>query len=507
MMRISTVARLAIGLVLLTMSLIYGADLVGLIPNQEEAILEERKRTIESLGFCCSAAIQKEDITTILTSVDVLVSGNEDILSAAIRLANGELLVGSDNHDSFWKGALPNKSTSTHIQLPLYKENELWGTVEMAFKPIGSGGIRGFFESTFVQLFLFFSLIGFIVYRFYLKKTLQHLDPSSVIPPRVKAALDTLSEGIVLMDMDERIVFANRVFSEKIGEPANTLLGRKTSNFNWIRPKSKDQAADLPWMVVLRDAKSQTGIRLGLSTGDGKKRTFMASATPIMTNKETCRGVLATFNDVTKVEEQNEQLQIMIDKLEKSRDEVRSKNEKLEFYATRDPLTSCLNRRSFFERFDYDLARMEHLNQELSCIMIDIDHFKAINDKFGHSVGDRAIKSVGEEISRHLRDDDYVARYGGEEFCIVLARTKIENALGVAERIREKVEAETLLDLKVTISLGVSSTRFGSHESPELIRQADQALYTSKESGRNCVTLYDPLSVHQDELTTTSSNH
>jgi polar amino acid transport system substrate-binding protein len=123
--------------------------------------------------------------------------------------------------------------------------------------------------------------------------------------------------------------------------------------------------------------------------------------------------------------------------------------------------------------------------------MVDIDHFKAVNDNYGHSTGDAVLSAVANILQNSVRQNDIVARFGGEEFCIVLPGTPQEQAMNIAETIRQKVEASSFDNISVTCSFGVTSIKFNAKAPSELIEQADLALFKSKSLGRNQVTLWD----------------
>lgn len=329
MFRISTAARLSLGLVLLTTSILLTADMLGLIPSRTKAIISERTKLCESLAVYGSIALQKNDTASILKALQVMVERNKDILSAALSNENGTIMKEVGDHGTHWQAAPQKGSTPTHVRVPIYKGSNHWGNIEISFRPINRKGIAGIWENTLVKLIGFFMLVGFTTYKFFLKKTLQHIDPSSATPPRVEAVLDTLTEGIILMDRNERIILANAAFAEKIEQPAPSLLGRKASQLEWTRPKSKEAVKDFPWLESLREEQNVTGVRLDMSTPSGHLRTFMVNGAPILDHLGKCRGVLATFNDVTLVEEQNERLQKMLEALEKSRDRVSRQNQEL----------------------------------------------------------------------------------------------------------------------------------------------------------------------------------
>ena len=189
----------------------------------------------------------------------------------------------------------------------------------------------------------------------------------------------------------------------------------------------------------------------------------------------------------------------IVAELEVAQAEILRQNDALERLASRDPLTGCFNRRAFYAQFEQAFAESREHNTELCCLMVDIDHFKRVNDQFGHAVGDQAIQAVAGCLSAGLRLTDTVGRYGGEEFCLMFPRTTLAEAPDLAERLRTQIEAEAgervraASRLVITVSCGISSTALGARTPLELIDQADKALYAAKEGGRNCVMVLDPI--------------
>ena len=165
---------------------------------------------------------------------------------------------------------------------------------------------------------------------------------------------------------------------------------------------------------------------------------------------------------------------------------------KYQRYATIDALTGLHNRGWLDDAFDREIKRSERDALPLSMIMIDVDNFKEYNDKYGHLAGDQVLVMVGESIRKPLRPNDLVARFGGEEFCVLLPETKLEYAVEVAERLRERVctaspgEVDGKQLPKVTISLGVTEYRPG-YELNTMIASADVAMYHAKSNGKNRV--------------------
>jgi diguanylate cyclase (GGDEF)-like protein len=168
----------------------------------------------------------------------------------------------------------------------------------------------------------------------------------------------------------------------------------------------------------------------------------------------------------------------------------KKQNRELDYLAARDPLTNCYNRRILIDKMDLDFEHPETLD-EYCIVMADIDNFKDVNDTHGHNVGDAVICGVANTLQECVRQNDIVARFGGEEFCIILHNVPENQALHIAESMREKVESSRFNDIATTCSFGVTSINFKATSSAELISQADLALYKSKSLGRNRVTMWN----------------
>jgi diguanylate cyclase (GGDEF)-like protein len=181
-------------------------------------------------------------------------------------------------------------------------------------------------------------------------------------------------------------------------------------------------------------------------------------------------------------------------KVKALQDELKERNQKLEELLNTDPLTQLANRSHLMRDLAQEFQRSLRGGQPLSLAMADIDHFKSINDTFGHQQGDLVLKVVAEAFRDHLREYDLAARFGGEEFALVLPATSPADALQVAERIREVIEAlrfsGPLEPLRMTISLGVATFPDQAIKDIEdLILLADNALYAAKREGRNRVVV------------------
>lgn len=164
---------------------------------------------------------------------------------------------------------------------------------------------------------------------------------------------------------------------------------------------------------------------------------------------------------------------------------------RLEILATMDDLTGIYNRRRFMEILENEAARAQRYKRQLCLLMVDADHFKSINDNWGHDAGDEALRLLARTMKNNLREVDIVGRLGGEEFAVILPETVKEKAADVAERIRAAVESEVLMTscgpIKITVSVGGACSSEETINVEELLKQADQSMYRAKELGRNQV--------------------
>ena len=187
---------------------------------------------------------------------------------------------------------------------------------------------------------------------------------------------------------------------------------------------------------------------------------------------------------------------VVFRRMKRERSEKQDLRRKLSQLATTDPLTSLPNRRRFEEILDDAIRRARATARPCCLVMIDVDHFKALNDTLGHVAGDEVLAELGSVMRRHLRVRDVLARYGGEEFAVVMIDTGLEEALRIAERLRQLVQAfpfpgeHALPNGELTISAGLAPLTDGMRTRVDLVRTADQALYAAKNAGRNrCETL------------------
>ena len=198
----------------------------------------------------------------------------------------------------------------------------------------------------------------------------------------------------MVLDRDHRIVLANQAFADTMYRDAEELQGVNIADFDWKQPNALGPPERMPWAEAMEHGRVVAGTVLQLDVPNVRSRKFRITCSPVTNNGEDCQGALVSFDDVTALEARTVELTSMLQKLKDSRDKIRVQNQQLVALATRDPLTGALNRRSLFEQLDQHWERASQSKTPLSCLMIDIDHFKSINDGHGHAMGDTVLKQT-----------------------------------------------------------------------------------------------------------------
>jgi diguanylate cyclase (GGDEF)-like protein/PAS domain S-box-containing protein len=494
--------RISLGFALVVISIILVSDMLGMIPDPGKAQLEGRQKLAETLAVQYSIAATRNNYDVITSSMKMLVERNEDVISAGLRNTYGELLAVAGDHRNLWEEIEDGSSNRLQMQVPIFKDRQLrskWATVELRFVPDGGTQVFGYSLNQFVLMIIFVAGSAFVSFLLLIKKIFTNIDPGSVVPTRVRRALDTLTEGVLLIDLNGKIMFTNRVFCTFAMVSTNELLGKKAASFNWVFAGD-----ELPWDKTLRNGVSGVRESLTLVAESGARRKFMVNCSMVTDDKGDGQGVMVTFDDVTELDAKNDELKGMLSKLKESAEQINRHNDELRILAMRDPLTGCLNRRSLFENYESVYFESRTSGQPFACLMMDIDHFKSINDNYGHAVGDEVLKKVSGALQAVMPDGGVVFRYGGEEFCILLTADSGRDATSVAEKVRVAIESMSVYDaqsvqhVSVTTSLGVSHLNDSALNLSILIDQADKALYVSKNSGRNRVTVWSD-SLHDNE--------
>ena len=280
------------------------------------------------------------------------------------------------------------------------------------------------------------------------------------------AALNASANAVVITDTDAVIQWANPAFEKLTGFSVAEATGRRPSELISSGVQSNEFYAAM-WRTIL--AGNVWRGEVVNKHRSGRLYHESLTITPVFgRNQRQLRQFIAVKEDIS---------------------ERKTQQQELERLASTDPLTGVANRRSFLSRLESELARLHRYHREATLLMMDLDHFKAVNDTWGHAAGDAVLRFVTDLVTPELRKNDCLGRLGGEEFGILLAETGLEGAREFAERLRTRLEASTIpfdgTDIHVTMSIGIVT--LDRNEAHAALSRADHALYRAKKNGRNRV--------------------
>ena len=198
------------GLVGVMTSLVMLAFFLNLVPDRNSAVREGRAALAEAIAVYSTALVKTARSQRLRDDFNLLAERNKTLLSLALRHESGELLVATGDHVDRWEEMTGEYSRDSQVRVPIWAGEQKWGQLELRFEPLSSEGFwSGLLKNPMMQMTFFMGLAGFVLYYYYLGKVLRHLDPSQAIPGRVRAALDTMAEGLLILDRKEQIVLAN----------------------------------------------------------------------------------------------------------------------------------------------------------------------------------------------------------------------------------------------------------------------------------------------------------
>ncbi len=329
-MRVTPLVWVSLGLVSLTFSvMLAGHSLVNLVPNDDQLTLEYRRNLAESLAIQYSALVEQDQMEALKFSLATVVERNSDIMSAALLRTDKTVLAEAGNHIRLWGQPKDDRSTLDFLQIPIYSNDQPWGVLQIGFRPTSVSGFQWLVTSPWARFLAFVTFSGFLCYLFFIKHTLRQLDPSAVIPARVKAALDALTQGVAMIDSNESIVLANESFSQAVGDSVTSMIGRELSSFSWHSDNNSTDPSMYPWIQALKEKKAIDRAPLLLECSNGESRKFIVNTVPIMDDESTINGALVSFHDVTELDRMNTQLKEVNNELESSRVQILKTNQEL----------------------------------------------------------------------------------------------------------------------------------------------------------------------------------
>jgi diguanylate cyclase (GGDEF)-like protein len=283
-----------------------------------------------------------------------------------------------------------------------------------------------------------FLVLGSLFYWLYLRRALSALDPSAVIPERVRIAFNCMTEGVVILDRQGRVLMTNSAFDSLPMSNAHVIVGKKLSEIGWIVDSLRADASH-PWVRTMEEGTASIGDLLVINIPPSGSRQLIVNCAPILNPESRVRGCVVTFDDVSHVYVVNERLTNTLKELQLSRAEIENKNAELEYAATHDSLSGCLPRSAGMAGLGAAMQQAKLDARPLLVLMLDIDKFKEVNDWFGHATGDKVIQAVGETLLSGVRDRDIVARHGGDEFVVTMFPCEAAQGLAIAQNLRQTI--------------------------------------------------------------------
>lgn len=323
-------------------------------------------------------------------------------------------------------------------------------------------------------LLVFFLALGVLAWRVYTDRhKVREKFPGEL--SMLRAVLASLPDLIYVKDAKSRFLFADQGTAEVMGVVSGEqLLGRTDFDFH---PETLASGFFLDEQRVIETGEPLVSRDEHVREADGRIRHILTSKLPLRDPAGKPVGVIGIGRNVTALKE--------------TEAELKRAREDLRFKASHDSLTSLLNRGAILEQLERELARCARENLCMAVLMADLDHFKEVNDRYGHPVGDEVLREIACRFAGAIRGYDLVGRYGGEEFLAVLTQCNASGAMTRAEQLRQIIAAApiptTIGSIHMTVSLGVLATAEWNGPGAELVlREVDVALYAAKAAGRNC---------------------
>jgi diguanylate cyclase (GGDEF)-like protein len=304
---------------------------------------------------------------------------------------------------------------------------------------------------------------------------------------RLKDEILAIAQAYNRMINEERTMVA-----EFISEIGVGLLEVERQYLDSISHSDQSQSENTKFNSLIENHMEDMKKSVQLSTTLAEFRSLvMSKIASIRTALEEKRRSEALRQESLK--EEMESLNENLQRMRKEVDQVQERRKALEKEVLVDHLTGVANRRALRERMKNELYRFQRYGHFFSMILFDIDHFKMVNDKYGHWAGDKCLKEIIKRIKPILRETDFIARWGGDEFIIIFPGTDHENAAAVAERIRKLIQNTRFIyhkqEIALTVSIGVSEIQQNDSSQEHLFNRVDKAMYKAKKKGRNMVVL------------------
>lgn len=313
-----------------------------------------------------------------------------------------------------------------------------------------------------------------------------------LIPVARSRLIENMSDGVLVLDALGRIVDINPAMLDILKGKPTSFIGKNISEImnGWTEMNN----------VVWENDDTRTELRLR----NDPSRYMDLRMTPLLDEHQNLGGRIIVFRDITYRKQVEKDLVRANDRLHTQLIEIGLLQNQLREQAIRDPLTNLFNRRYLEETLERELSRAEREVYPLCIVMMDIDHFKDVNDVYGHEAGDVVLRQLADTITARSRHGDFACRYGGEEFVLVMPNISPETATARAKELHQIIEELNIpygrFNLSITISVGIACYPDHGDTKEELLRAADKALYMAKHAGRNCVAVYSETKITRNSV-------
>ena len=302
--------RVTLALTGIVVTLLMLAQFAGLIPDRDRLIESNRAVLAESIAIHVTSLLLEQHLDNLQRDLSYYASRNDDLVSIGLRRSDGALIASYGDHDNHWVATQGMVSTHSQIKVPIWNGEKKWGEVELHFSELVQPGIKGLLENPTVQLPAGIGIASFLLFYFLLGRMLKVLDPSRAVPSKVQNALDTLAEGLLILDQKGRIQLANDAFAGFLGEEPGALVGRYANTLDWLDNDNQplDNNAH-PWMQALATGTVRKSEPLRLRTPDGRELALQVSSSPVFTEEGQSIGVLVSFDDISELRKKEVELE------------------------------------------------------------------------------------------------------------------------------------------------------------------------------------------------------
>lgn len=448
----------------------------------------DRSAICQLLAMRVSLAAADEQLTLLTQVLRDARANHPDLQSIRVLRPDGSVVSKSGPHDTNWRDMDAPDRMFDQVSIPIRINDKPWGDVQATFTASGTPAQTTSPSWSKIMPIVAAAMMVFsIMFRYRRRRLRRALGLSA----RVKTVLSTITESIIVADRELNIVFANKTFGEHTGIDCKQLLGTSLGELQWIDSDGAPLKETMPWTKSLESGDSVAHTSICMTGAEYRMRNYSANCAPIFDDSQMLRGILISLGDVTALRIKQAELEAHLELLDQAHEEIERINVELKQQASHDPLTGCLNRRAFLEQAEPIWTAAERHGHVVASVLVDVDHFKSINDTHGHGVGDDVLRGIAETLNRNKRDEDLLCRWGGEEFCFLLVEPSENSVAAAAERLRESIAGQPISDINITASFGVAVRSGANTTISELVDRADEALYVSKRSGRNKVTLWN----------------